>query len=228
MSLITTSSLPMALNPDKLIQIFYKYPLEFIPITHDQAIKGYISKENTFRQSNTQDFFTRDLVLSVTHLLVKMDEEKFFEELDQHGEDLPEIPTIISKNFTVRLIPRSEFNAIFRPVEELPAGDFKTILDEMTLPVLIFNSRHQLIYKNKKSRRLLRAFQLSLASRSTRFEDYLPSDFFNLLDEPNSQRIYHLDAGTGEKPFDYKVTKIELPKGPISMTVFLPTGDDRL
>jgi hypothetical protein len=225
---MATLAQSLSMSPDKLMQIFYKYPLlEYLPITSEQNIKAFLSKEMTFRQANTKEFFDKDLIQSIPHIMVKMNEDLFFEELDKQIDDLVEIPIVDAKNFTLKFLSRNEFYAVYRPVEELPAGDFKTLLDEMTMPVLIFNSHHRLIYKNKKSRKLLRAFQESLASKSTKFEDYLPGAFFHLLDEPDSKRTYHLDAGTGVKPFDYRLSMIELPRGPVSMVAFLPNQDDR-
>lgn len=220
-----TASLP-GLTPQKLFNLFYKFPLEHIPLVRDQSIKAYISKERTTRQANTVDFFNRDLIQSLSEIMERLPEDDFFTEVDNLGDQLQEIPMIDSQQFTVQFLPVSQFNSIYRPLEELEESLFRVVLEELELPVLVFNSRKDLIFKNKKSRKLQRSFQEVIGIKYGTLEEYLPSHFYDLLDQSERTKVYNLEAGEREIIYRYKVARQELAKGLVYVIIFLNSGDE--
>ncbi len=214
------------LTPQKLFTLFYKYPLEHLPLVRDQSIKAYISKERATRQANTVDFFNRDLIQSVSEIMERFPEEDFFSEVDKLGDELQEIPMIDSQQFTVQFLPVSEFNSIYRPMEELDESIFRVVLEELDLPVLVFNSRKDLIFKNKKSRKLQRSFQEVIGIKYGTLEEYLPAHFYDLLDQSERSKVYNLAAGEKEMVYRYKVARQELAKGLVYVIIFLNSGDE--
>lgn len=224
---MTTASLP-GLTPEKLFHLFYKFPLTHLPLVREQVIKAFISKEKTVRQANTVDFFNRDLIQNLSNIMIRMPEEDFFQEIDRLGSEVREIPLIDAQHFTVQFLPLSQFNSIFRPMEDLEDSVFRILLDDFDLPVLVFNARKELIYRNKKSRRLQRSFQEVIGIKYASLEEYLPVHFYELLDRADRNKVYNLEAGEKEFVYRYKVGRHDLAKGLAYVVTFLNAGDEGL
>jgi PAS domain-containing protein len=174
---------------------------------------------------HTDAFFREDIVLILPYLTEKRSDADFFKEIDEKTP--AKVPIVDAQSFALSMLTASEFNMRFRPMQDLTGDEYQRILEDVASPVLVFNSRRELIFRNKACRRLLRILQENLGGRQTRIEEYLPPEFFSLLSKPDPERVYELMTGSGAKVARYRLSRLELGRGEITVATFFAAGADR-
>jgi len=215
----------VALKPQVLLKVFYGCGLSAIPIVREQAIKSYLTHEKTMSKVHSEAFFREDIIQYLPYLTEKRNDADFFKEIDEKAP--AKVPIVDAQSFALTELSASEFNMRFRPLQELSGDEYQRLLEDVASPVLVFNSRRELIFRNKASRRLLRILQENLGGRQTRIEEYLPPEFFNLLVKPDGERVYELMTGNGARVARYRLCRLELGRGEVTMATFFSAGGER-
>lgn len=208
-----------SLKLEKLIQLFFTSGLPAIPIVKDDLIRTYLTQEKVERRVYTDAFFKEEFITMLPDLTERMENRLFFEVIDRIQP--PQVPVVDSLTFSLDLLDRTAFNTRFRPLTELVEGDYRKILEDAGSPILVFNTRHELIFRNKACRRLLHLFQNHLGGRRPRIEEYLPEPFFRVLDRHDSEKPYELTTGDGTRLVRYRLGRLQLTGGEVVVVTFL-------
>lgn len=205
------------LTPEKLLQAFLRYPLSNIPILKDEAILGYISKAKTLRKANTESFFDSKLEVSLKDILIEMNKEEFFLEIDD--KKIQDIPYFNSNDFSLDVFALQDFNLLFRPVEKIELLDFEKLLTGFPLPVIIYNSRNKLIYQNGACDDLHKMFIDATDVNRKNILDYFSSGFFSKTHDKDPSQIEVVRVG--KTRIKFKRAIVSLNGGVAFMVTFV-------
>lgn len=208
-----------ALTPEKLIQVFYTCGLSAIPIVRDDTIRTYLAHEKVESRVHTDAFFRDDIIAMLPQLTQRLEDQVFFTEVDRLAP--AQVPVVDAQTFGLELLELSAFNTRFRPLTELAPGDYQSLLEDAACPILLFNTRHDLIFRNKYHRKLLTLFQNHLGGRRPKVEEYLPPPFFKTLDRHDTEKTYELSTSDGSRLVRYRLSRLTLQGGDVILVTFL-------
>ncbi|HMB00931.1 MAG TPA: hypothetical protein VKS21_08085 [Spirochaetota bacterium] len=184
------------LSPERIFSLFYKYKLSYIPVVKQQKIQGFISREKTRVQANKVAFFESRIEVNLKYIFQTIDAKVFFSELDNLG--LSVVPFVDSENFLIKSLSCSDFNSIFRPVQELSGEEFLSLITEYNLPVFILNSHFDSIYVNKQGKLFLKNSDTGAGKKGKNIMNVIPADFLKKFEEADRDKIYKLYKGSKE------------------------------
>ena len=216
------------LTPDGLMKLFLGFPLTRIPVVHQNEIKNFLSKSKVSKLSSEVRFFDEEIFKILHHILSDESEQAFFDELDSMEDPPDALPVLNSESFLVQYLSLKEFNSTYRPIETLSHEWLGKIFEELPLPVMIFNPKRFCVFRNKRCALLKSALiGLGLGSKKTPLEECFPESFFSSLVHPDASTIYQLQQG-GSAILRWKATRMEFPRGVLSVVTFLHVEGQRL
>ena len=206
----------MDLTAEKIFHLFFKFPIQHIPIVSQGQIYSYISKTKTLREASSPSFFRVDLASVMEKILETGEENIFFRRIDEMA--LRQIPVVELEDLRIRFLVAKEFNARFRPVTELEASNFEKIVNELDTALLVINSKNQIIYKNKRVRELSRLLSGETGVKKKSLLDYFPKSFFSYLEEAMPGKVYSLSFS--RLVIKYRIQEIILDRSTVKLVYF--------
>ena len=176
----------MYLTLEKIFNLFFKFPIHYIPIVSGETVFSFISKAKTLREASNPSIFAQDLNKLLEHIFENIDIEVFFVNIDELN--IEKIPIINFEDLSIKILTMSQFNSIFRPLSKLSNEHLRHIVDELSLAFLVFNSRHQMIYQNKSLTKLHKSLSKEMGIRKKSFTHFLTPNFFSKSQEWRSRK----------------------------------------
>lgn len=207
---------PVALTPDKLFQIFTKYPVGYLPLVTEDEIRGYISKANIIRLANFDHFMGGNLRDFLAQLFVKQNDALFFKEIE--NKKLLKIPAIDHIGFFFKEFEFIDFVQRFRPVTSIETEQLIQVFNQITLPLLIFNNSRTLLYQNEAVKRLHNLFCNSIGEALPNIIDFFPDEFFEMM-KGASGEVRCMKYG--KDSYQFRIQSVSLEQGSVCVVVFL-------
>lgn len=211
----------MDLTPERIFNLFFKFPITHIPITSQETICSFISKAKTLREASDTGFFKRNLADLLKNTFDRNDSNQisqFFTHIDKQ-KNLKVIPTIQLEDMSIQILDIHKFNTMFRPIIELVDEHFRQILEKLNLAFLILNSRNEIIYQNKSVTKLHKFLAKETGARKKSILDYFPKSFYQNIIDASPEKIYNLR--TSNQLLKYKVQYISINHGRVNLVYFL-------
>lgn len=207
----------MDLTIEKIFNLFFKFPIRYIPIVSGETVFSFISKAKTLREASNPSIFEQDLNNLLKNIFENIDANIFFTNIDELN--IEKIPIINFEDLSIKVLTISQFNSMFRPLAKISDEQMRQIVDELVLAFFILNSRNQMIYQNKLAIKLHKSLVKETGMRKKSLIDFLPQSFYQNIENKTPEKIYAFKIR--DRELNYRIQSMIINKGVVNLVYFL-------